>query len=158
MVERLLNGFALQVSLLAIIYVLILVVIALDLWSGVRKAKQRGEYRSSYGYRKTVQKVANYFNAIFVLTIIDFVQMLAVWQLNEQTNYSLPLMPFLTFLGAIFIGFIEFKSIYEAYDKKEQARIEEVAKLVQGLIKDKENQDVAGAVINYIKSDKKQNI
>ncbi|HBJ76707.1 MAG TPA: hypothetical protein DDY68_02415 [Porphyromonadaceae bacterium] len=48
------------------------------LWSGIRKARERGEYRSSYGLRKTVGKVANYYNLLFIVTIIDVMHIVAL--------------------------------------------------------------------------------
>jgi hypothetical protein len=40
-----------QIVMLAIMYFLVLAVIFLDLWAGVRIAKIRGEFRSSFGLR-----------------------------------------------------------------------------------------------------------
>ncbi len=97
--------------MLACIYSLVLVVIFLDLWAGIRKAKQRGEYRSSFGLRKTVEKVGKYYNMIFTITVIDAIQMLAISQINAQVKNQFPVIPFFTFLGAVFVGFIELKSI-----------------------------------------------
>ena len=52
-------------------YMGVLLLIGADLWSGVRKAKIRGEVRSSYMYKKTVDKIARYYNALLALTIVD---------------------------------------------------------------------------------------
>ena len=140
-----------QLIMLALIYVMVLAVIFLDLWAGIRKAKARGEYRSSYGLRKTVDKISKYFNMIFVVTAIDAVQMLAVYMLNQQAHHNLPLIPILTFLGAIFAGFIELKSIYENSEAKDKAKINEVAKLAGQIVKDHDTQDVVAALIEYLK-------
>lgn len=142
--------------MLALIYSIVLVVIFLDLWAGVRKAKQRGEYRSSLGYRKTVEKVSKYFNMLFVISAIDGVQMLAIWQLNEQTAYALPVIPMFTFIGAIFVGFIELKSIYEKNEDKEKAKITEAARLAAQLLKNRDTQDIAAALVEYMKTEKKE--
>ena len=39
------------------LYMLVFMVVGADLWSGVRKAKRRGEVRSSYGFKRTVDKM-----------------------------------------------------------------------------------------------------
>lgn len=88
-----------QLLIVACLYALILFVVFLDLLAGIRKAKQRGEYRSSYGLRKTVDKICRYYNMVLVITAIDIVQMLAVVELNPQTSHTLPVLPFFTFLG-----------------------------------------------------------
>ena len=86
MIDHIFAAIRPQLIILTIVYLLVLFVIFLDLWAGIRKARKRGELRSSLGYRKTVEKIAKYFNLIFVVTAIDAVQMLTVWQINEQTG------------------------------------------------------------------------
>lgn len=124
---EILGQFATQTTILAIVYVLVFFVIMLDLVSGVSKAKRRGKLRSSYALRKTVDKLVRYFSMLLVITAIDVVQMLAVSQWDLATGHQIPCLPFLTFLAAMFVGFIELKSIYENSDEKEQARIEDAA-------------------------------
>ena len=75
-----------QIIILILIYLAVLAVIFLDLRAGIRKAKQRGEYRSSFGLRRTVDKVSRYFNMLFVITVIDGLQMLAIWMSNTQVS------------------------------------------------------------------------
>lgn len=119
--------FITQLTILAIVYVLVFIVIMLDLVSGLMKAKRRGRLRSSYALRKTVDKLVRYFSMLLVITAIDAVQMLAISQLDKTTCLTWPVLPFLTFFAAMFVGFIELKSIYENSDEKEQARIEDAA-------------------------------
>lgn len=152
---ELLKVFYPQLFILVVIYILVLMVIFLDLWAGIRKARRRGEYRSSYGFRKTVDKVSRYFNMLFVITAIDVVQMLAISQLNNQTDYSLPILPFFTFLGAIFVGFIELKSIYEKSEQKDKAKINEAAKILAQLMQRGDDQEAIANIFNYIKTAKK---
>lgn len=129
-----LEQFATQTTILAIVYVLVFFVIMLDLVSGVSKAKRRGKLRSSYALRKTVDKLVRYFSMLLVITAIDVVQMLAVSQWDLATGHKIPCLPFLTFLAAMFVGFIELKSIYENSDEKEQARIEDAADDISKLV------------------------
>ena len=104
----------------------------------------------SLGYRKTVEKIAKYFNLIFVVTAIDAVQMLTVWQINEQTGSRLPLIPILTVLGAMFIGFIELKSVYEKSEDKEKAKIADAAAALGSALKNRETQGIVAAVLEYM--------
>ena len=119
--------FTTQITVLAIVYVLVFFVVMLDLISGISKAKRRGKLRSSYALRKTVDKLVRYFSMVFAITAIDVVQMLAISQWDLATGHKIPCLPFLTFIAAMFVGFIELKSIYENGDAKEQARIEDAA-------------------------------
>jgi hypothetical protein len=115
-------------AMLFCIYILVLLAILADLWSGLRKAKRRCEIRSSFGFKRTVDKLARYYNALFALTIIDIMQMIAVWYLDTFYGYMIPLIPFISILGAIGIGMIEIKSIFEkAEDKAQFAHIGDLA-------------------------------
>lgn len=119
--------FSTQLTCLSVVYILVFFVVILDLISGLQKAKRRGKLRSSYAMRKTVDKLVRYFSMLLVITAIDAVQMLAVSQWDLATGHMVPILPFLTFLAAMFVGFIELKSIYENSEEKEQARIEDAA-------------------------------
>lgn len=154
--ENILQTFGPQLIIIACVYALVLFVVFLDLWAGIRKAKQRGEYRSSYGLRKTVDKISRYFNMILVITAIDVVQMLAITQINPQTNHTLPVLPFFTFIGAMFVGFIELKSIYENSEAKERAKIGDAAKILSQIIQHKDEQEIIAGVIEYLKKEKEK--
>lgn len=154
--ENILQTFGPQLLILACIYLLVLFVVFLDLWAGIRKAKKRGEYRSSYGLRKTVDKISRYFNMLLVITAIDAVQMLAISQLNPQTSHTLPILPFFTFIGAMFVGFIELKSIYENSEDKEKAKIKDAVKILSQVIQHKDEQELIAGVIAYMKQEKQE--
>ena len=53
------------------LWVVVMGLIFSDLWSGVRKAKKAGIYRTSDGYKKTIDKMARYYNMMLQLTIMD---------------------------------------------------------------------------------------
>ena len=148
-----LHQFGPQLLIIACLYALIFLFVFLDLWAGIRKAKQRGEYRSSKGLRKTVDKISRYFNMILVITAIDAVQMLAIGLLNPQTSHHLPVLPFFTFLGTIFVGFIELKSIYEKNEDKEKSKIADAARVLSEVLQHRDEQDVLERVIAYLKTE-----
>lgn len=129
-----LDPFSTQLTCLSVVYILVFFVVCLDLISGLQKAKRRGKLRSSYAMRKTVDKLVRYFSMLLVITAIDAVQMLAISQWDISTGHHLPILPFLTFLAAMFVGFIELKSIYENSEEKEQARFEDAADALGKLI------------------------
>lgn len=93
---------------------------------------------------------------ILVITSIDVVQMLAITQLNPQTNHTLPVLPFFTFIGAMFVGFIELKSIYENSEAKERAKIGDAAKILSQIIQHKDEQEIIAGVIEYLKRKKRK--
>ena len=69
------------------IYLMVLLAIMTDLWSGVRKAKKNGIARSSYGFKRTIDKIARYYNVMLALTVIDAMQMACFWYLEKFYQY-----------------------------------------------------------------------
>lgn len=132
------------------LYFLVIIAIIADLWSGVRKAKINGVARSSYGYRRTVDKIARYYNVLMALTVVDAMQMSSIWYLDTYYSYSkLPMFPFITLIGAIGICMIEIKSIYEKAEDK--VRIENVWALAGKIITNKDDiSEIVKSVVEYL--------
>jgi hypothetical protein len=133
------------------LYFLVIIAIVADLWSGVRKAKINGVARSSYGYRRTVDKISRYYNVLLALTVVDAMQMSSIWYLDKYYHYDrLPMFPFITLIGAIGLCVIEIKSIYEKAEDK--VRIENVTALAGKIITNKDDiSEIVKAVVTYMK-------
>lgn len=130
------NKLIVVLWILFILYMLVFMAISADLWSGLRKAKKRGEARTSYGLRITIDKLSRYYNLLIILTIIDAMQISGIWYLNTYYNYAIPIFPIITFIGSLGLGFIELKSIYEKAEDKEMGK---AAKLASTLLSDDKN-------------------
>lgn len=112
-------------------YIMVLFAVIADLISGVRKAKARSEARRSKAFRRTVDKIARYYNALFALTVIDIMQIAGIIYLRVIEEFtSLPLLPIFTLIGSLGIALIEVKSIYEKSEEKEQQQYNDVTKLL----------------------------
>ena len=133
------------------IYAAVLLLIGADLWSGIRKARARHEVRTSIGYRRTVAKIARYYNMLMALTVVDAMQMGGVWYLDAYYAHAIPMLPLVTLLGAIGIGCIEIKSIYEKADAKERAQYDEATRIIihiadrAGLLRDADRALLSGS-------------
>lgn len=128
-----------------------------DLRSGIRKAKQRGENITSRKLRDTVQKIARYYNVLFVLGVLDFMQMLCMWYMESYEGWSTPLFPFLTLIGSATIGLIEVKSILEPANEKEEKQRTEIMALAKAIATNtKDPAEIAKAVAEYLKSGEKK--
>ncbi|WP_291529245.1 phage holin family protein [Bacteroides sp. UBA939] len=139
------------------IYIEVFIMILADLWSGIRKAKIRGEIRSSYGYKKTIDKIARYYNAMIALTVIDIMQMGGVWYLDGYYGWSIPIFPVITLLGALGISLVELKSIYEKADEKVKGDYKGVAVLAAEIVKHKTDPaEIAAAIMDYMKNEDKE--
>jgi len=120
---------ALQVKIFVLValYIVAILAIFLDLWSGIRKAKKRGEFISSFGLRRTVNKAVKYFNLMFCFTLMDIVLLLI-----DGIN-----LPFATMVASVLVCIVEIKSIWEKFDQKEKVR--EAAKTIGTIIKNRDD-------------------
>ena len=128
-----------------------LLFILADLASGLRKAKVRGERIMSNKLRRTVNKMAKYYNVLLTLAVIDALQLACLWYLDTYYDWSMPLFPWLTLLGSAGVGFIETKSIMEPADKKEATELKQISVLAKAIADHRTDPDeIAKAVIDYL--------
>ena len=114
-----------------IFYIVALGLIFADLWAGVRKAKQRGEYRTSEGLKKTVGKINKYFAMHFALTLVDAMQISLFYVLYREYCYDIPLLPVFTFVSVLYEAYVEVQSITEPANIKEQKQQDDFKRLLQ---------------------------
>lgn len=108
--------------LLAIDCMAILFAMCWDLAVGLRKAKQRGEARTSYGVARTATKLLTYFGAFGVGSCIDVLLHVGrLWELcGIEVLHSVPVVATII---AIFLCIIELMSIFESADSKTKKRL-----------------------------------
>ena len=124
----------------------LLLAMLIDLISGVRKAKQRGEATTSTGFKKTCEKARKYFSPYLVLVCIDLL-----------AAVLLP-VPAFSMLWAAYCIYCEFKSVREKAWQKEELRKAEktlsiitenkddLAKLVAAVLFEQQEQARAAAL------------
>lgn len=115
-IESLLSGdydaLHIKLAIVAIMWLLVVVAIIIDLICGWRKAKERGEARTSYGLRRTVSKTVLYFAMMLFAFMFDCIGMFFYIQ------------PYVTLIAAAFLIFIECKSILEKAHDKDKRKME----------------------------------
>ena len=77
--------------------------------------------------------------------------MLSFYHLNPQLSFNVPLFPILTLTGAVFVGIIELKSIYEKANDKDKGRYQETAKLINAIINMADKNELY-RIIEYFKT------
>lgn len=135
-------------AIVLLFYLTVLGLIFADLWAGVRKAKQRGEMRTSKAYKRTVEKISKYFNMLFALTLVDCVQIALLFFLYREYGYDIPMLPILSFIGTCYVGFVEVTSIVEPCDVKEKKQQEDFVRLVTKLVT--ENRDFREKLVDVL--------
>ena len=101
----------------------------LDLISGLYKARQRGELRSSYGLSRTVSKFILYSGSVIIALMIDvmihYSRLFVLMHLQPIVG-----VPIVTCLMSIFLCVIEFLSIREKAEEKTRKDMERVAHIL----------------------------
>lgn len=117
-------------------YIIILGLIFCDLQAGIRKAKKRGEVRTSDGYKRTIAKIAQYFNMTFALSLIDVAQLCMLLFLYQFYQRDIIMIPWFTLLALGYVGFVEVKSIWEPADIKEKKQQQDYRRAIKALIRE----------------------
>lgn len=131
-----LTNIAICGGLVLLFYIAVLALIFCDLWAGVRKAKKRGEYRTSEGYKRTISKMAKYYNLLLASTALDVVQIALLFYLHYGYGWDIPMVPIFTLVATIYIAFVEIKSIQEPADIKELKQQDDFKRMCMSLAKD----------------------
>lgn len=125
--------------------------IALDFWAGIRKAKARRERIKSDKMKRTIQKVARYYNAILAMAVLDATQIAGFVFLHIFNQWTLYTFPFFTLIAVVFVAAIEIKSICEPASEKEQREVKEVLRLVKELVSHgTDAREFANAIDEYL--------
>lgn len=138
-------------------YIVALGLIFADLWAGVRKAKQRGEFRTSEGFKKTVGKINKYFAMHFAMTLVDIVQVSLLYMLYREYGYDIPMLPVFTFIGVLYEAYVEIKSITEPANIKEKKLQEDFRRLLQHAMSEATFREVLTRIIEESNQSNKQN-
>lgn len=94
--------------IVAIIHVSVLVAVGIDLWSGLIKAKRRGEICSSRGLRQTGVKLSEYFRVLIAGIPADTIFFI----------FGIYTLPYVTGLLGLLVIVIETVSVFEKTEKK----------------------------------------
>jgi hypothetical protein len=136
------EGLEMLSLVLVLFYTCVLAAVLVDLFFGVRRAKQAGVARTSYGFRRTVNKATTYFGLLIMLTIADVL---------ASIIFS---MPYFTAIGAVGLVLVETKSVFENIREKDGS-VEEIPKILLELYKNKDGiRDIIG-FLNETANEKK---
>lgn len=147
-----------QMIMLLFIIVLMLitplVMIALDYWAGIRKARKRGEPIFSDKMKRTMDKVSRYYNGIFAMMVLDIIQISMFVFLHLYNGWGAWTVPVFTLIAVGFVAAIEIKSIYEPADVKEKREKKDVIELAKAIAEHRNDpEEIAEAVAKYLTKD-----
>lgn len=116
-----------KLELVMIMWIIVLIAIAIDLISGLKKATLLGEIHTSYGFRRTVSKMVQYYGLLCFAFMFDVLS-------SPVLSLS-----YFSMLASFFLVFIEAKSVFEKAQDKDRRKINESIKDLIILIENKDN-------------------
>lgn len=128
-------------------FIIVLLAMMIDLISGINKAKQRGEIRSSWGLKRTLSKFIMYEGGMLIAFGVDlFIYFSRIFELFRLSVING--VPVITCLVGIYLLVVEFMSIREKADKKTKKDFSEAGKLLSQLIESKTFKDAVTTAMN----------
>lgn len=133
---------------------IVLIAMCIDLASGLYKAKQRGEIRSSYGLKRTLSKFITYEGGMLIATGVDI--MILYCKLFELFRLDILVgVPVITGLVGIFLCIVEFISVREKADKKIKREMSDAAALLSKMLENDTFKEAFKVVIEQQKVEEK---
>ncbi len=125
------EGLGLLTAIAVVCMVVVLLAMVVDFVSGWRKAKVRGEARTSYGISRSFTKFLLYEGILFITCGMDCLVHFAWWQFDGDTIYCVPLI---SILGAIVLCLTEIMSVREKAEDKVRNRIDKALQTIVSAI------------------------
>lgn len=148
--ENIFIGTESMISIVVAACIVVFLAMIIDLGSGLMKAKQRHEIRSSWGLKRTLNKFIMYEGGMLIAAGVDllihFSHLLQLFHLD--LIYGIPVM---TCLLGIFLLLVEFLSVREKADEKTKTEIARAADAASRLIS---ADDLAEAIAKAIELNK----
>lgn len=125
----------------AVVIVVVFVAMMIDLWSGLRKAKQRGEVRTSQSLKRTITKFIMYEGSVVIALCADvLIHLSRILQLfGLDVIYGAPVIACLV---GVFLCAVEFMSVREKADQKTKKEINNTAEVLAKLLQNDSLKDV----------------
>lgn len=139
--KTILDGIGNMLIIALVDMIVVLMAMIVDLISGLRKAKVRGEYRSSEALKRTFTKFITYEGGMIIALCFDIlIHMSRLVQLvGLDVIYGVPVISCL--VGA-FLCVVEFISVREKAEQKTKNQMDDAAKLLNTMLQNDNLKDV----------------
>lgn len=121
--KEIIQGLGIMYTISVIAMIAVIVAMAVDLISGIRKAKIRGEARTSYGFSRSLTKFLIYQGILLIATCIDTLLHFGLYNIIDTTY----IVPCTELLMAIILCGVELWSVYEKAETKERRKMAQIA-------------------------------
>lgn len=140
------NGLGGMGIVAAMAMLVVLFAMSVDLVSGIRKAKLRGELRTSTALKRTLNKFVYYQGGMLIAFGVDvLIHMSNLLHLfGLRAIYGVPVV---TCLVGVFLLVVEFISVREKYDTKTKKEMQDAANFIAKLVENDNMREALKAVL-----------
>ena len=142
---HILNGLPIMYLIVVVAMCVVIGAMCMDAAFGWRKAKLRGEARTSYLFSRSITKFALYEGVLFISAGIDTLIHFVWAQFSTSTIHCVPLA---SILVAITLCIVEIWSMREKAEEKTRNNINHAIKVVADAISREEAVDIAKHIID----------
>jgi len=137
-------------SVVCIAWIMVIIAILIDLYFGVKKAKELGEATHSEGFRRTINKATYYF------ALMGFAFLFDIFDVVTPYFFPHPLgsVPFVSIFVALGLVFTEAKSVREKAEDKARRRTDESFRKMLELMQNRE--DVMREIAEHLKKERQK--
>lgn len=127
-------------------YVIVLLAVFADLWSGISKSRTAGIYVHTYGIDRTLDKLRKRYNLLLSFSLVD--ALIIISEIKPSN------IPYATIGAAIIMVIVEIKSIFEKDEDK--GRYKEAAKTAAEFWKGVNKEELADIIITKMEEKKNE--
>ena len=139
------NGLPIMYLIVVVAMCVVIGAMCMDAAFGWRKAKLRGEARTSYLFSRSITKFALYEGVMFISAGIDTLIHFVWAQFNSTSAYCVPIA---SSLVAITLCIVEIWSMREKADEKTRSNVNHAIKVVADAIQREEAVEIAKHIID----------
>lgn len=122
-----------MLSVMVVAMIIVFIAMAVDLVSGINKAKANGKMRTSWGLKRTMSKFIMYEGGMLIAGGVD-VLMHCSHLYDLFCLHAIKGVPVITCLVGAFLCVVEFMSVREKADVKMKKEFETTAKLLDKVL------------------------
>lgn len=140
-----LNGLPIMYLIVVVAMCVVIGAMCMDAVFGWRKAKLRGEARTSYLFSRSITKFALYEGVMFISAGIDTLIHFVWAQFSQDSVYCVPLA---SSLVAVTLCIVEIWSMREKAEEKTRANINHAIKVVADAMQREQAMEIAKHIID----------
>lgn len=154
---EILNGIGNMIIIAIMAMLIVFFAMMIDLASGLRKAKIRGELRSSQALKRSITKFITYEGSMIIALGVDM--LIHMSKLSQMFGLDIVYgVPVITCLVGVFLLAVEFMSVREKADQKTKKEMSDAAALLSRMLENDNLKEVFRVALEQQNTQRKEEV